>query len=245
MAPSKEKSSLKRVRVCVSGFWPSIGDCLTGQKASQPEQEVDPKKPRRSQRISSQADQDPPGKDVPKTALKNSQLPSPLTHKETTIETEQISVRAKDGTVTPPEGRPSQINHRTPISSPPPAPTGLASPPQDTQPFSQAIPTPPGLSSQVQDEEGEGVWGYLIPLDHKFGDTLVLRDRSACPISNTKKASGKSRAKKTPDPRRYEKEEDSYEQTKIAGIPSGGYLIGRHPECGKFASEPVCFPWML
>lgn len=28
-------------------------------------------------------------------------------------------------------------------------------------------------------------------------------------------------------------EEDAYEETKLKGIASGGYLMGRHPECGK------------
>jgi serine/threonine-protein kinase Chk2 len=32
----------------------------------------------------------------------------------------------------------------------------------------------------------------------------------------------------------YEKEEEAYEQTKLRGIASGGYLIGRHPECGEY-----------
>ena len=31
----------------------------------------------------------------------------------------------------------------------------------------------------------------------------------------------------------FEKEEEAYENTKLKGIASGGYLIGRHPECGK------------
>lgn len=29
------------------------------------------------------------------------------------------------------------------------------------------------------------------------------------------------------------KEEEAYERSKIGGVSSGGYLIGRHPECGK------------
>lgn len=32
-------------------------------------------------------------------------------------------------------------------------------------------------------------------------------------------------------------EEEAYEETMIKGIASGGYLIGRHPECGKLASR--------
>jgi serine/threonine-protein kinase Chk2 len=28
--------------------------------------------------------------------------------------------------------------------------------------------------------------------------------------------------------------EEAYERTKVKGVSSGGYLIGRHPECGKY-----------
>lgn len=35
----------------------------------------------------------------------------------------------------------------------------------------------------------------------------------------------------TPDTIR---EEEAYERTKVKGVASGGYLIGRHPECGKY-----------
>lgn len=154
--------------------------------------------------------------------MKNSQLPSPLTYQTST------GTEPRDGTETPPEGRPSQIRHRTPVSSPRHV-NAIASPPAETQQFSQIIPTRTGLSSQVKDEEGEGVWGYLIPLDDKFGGTLVLRERSACPVDRgkmMKKARGGNRKDQ------FEKQEAMYEATKINGIASGGYLIGRHPECG-------------
>jgi len=88
------------------------------------------------------------------------------------------------------------------------------------------------LSYEVEDEVGEGVWGYLIPLDHKFGDTLVLRRRAACPNPKANAAmmtDGKKKAGRT----EYERQEQRYEETKINGFASGGYLIGRHPECGK------------
>lgn len=206
---------------------------LSIHKGSKPDQELDTKKPRRSQRISSH--NDAASKPQPDKTLKKSQLPSPLTHKETTIDTSIDSAKSpthvKDGTVTPPEGRPSQIYRHTSVSSPRTAPAGLASPPQDTQPFSQAL-APPGLSSQVQDEEGEGVWGYLIPLDHNFGDTLVLRDRSACALPE-KKTTHKQGPTHDEDPKHLKKEEETYEEKKIRGTPSGGYLIGRHPECGE------------
>lgn len=112
----------------------------------------------------------------------------------------------------------------------------MSSPPSDTQAFSQFIIPPKSLSWEVEDEEAEGVWGYLVPVDAVFGDTLVLRSRSACPApypngdfgKGTKKR-GKGRAN-TPS---YVKEELEYEHDKKKlGFPAGGYLIGRHPECG-------------
>lgn len=113
--------------------------------------------------------------------------------------------------------------------------SGMTSPPAETQPFSQFVPTSNGLSSQVDDEEKEGVWGYLIPLDNKFGDTLVLRERNACPVAVLNKSKKGKNGKKNNKIDTYEKQEAAYEETKIKGIASGGYLIGRHPECGKVA----------
>lgn len=147
-------------------------------------------------------------------------------------------------TATPPEGRPSQIHHHE-------LPNSLndkyafSSPPQDTQAFSQFVHPAPTLSEEVQDEMEEGVWGYLLPMDQKYGKSLVLRKRNACPLpdseelSSTKKGAAKRQSKSTKgtDPK---KEEDAYENTKFKGIASGGYLIGRHPECGKSQSF-VCW----
>lgn len=200
------------------------------RQVSQGEQAAaESKKPRRSDRISSQVAKEDA------TPLKDSQLPSPMTHHESSTMTERPEFKGrdfKDGTVTPPDGRPSQIKHRSPISSPTSG-TGLTSPPQDTQPYSQFLQPHGALSSQVQDEESEGVWGYLVPLDNKFGDLLILRERTACPLPGTgdtlQGRSGKKRAEKD----EYEEAERKYEQTKISGVASGGYLIGRHPECGK------------
>lgn len=84
----------------------------------------------------------------------------------------------------------------------------------------------------VEDEEAEGVWGYLVPLDTRSGDVLVLRRRSACPVPSSKvgTTSGKERVAKN----KYKKQEEGYEQEKIEhGVTAGGYLIGRHPECGE------------
>ncbi|KAI9714054.1 MAG: hypothetical protein M1812_006501 [Candelaria pacifica] len=203
MAPRAEKSHLKRER-------PSTG-----------ENNQDAKKPRRSERIQSQTHNTP---------LDNkSHLPSPLTRAESTT-TEHY----KEATVTPPEGRPSQIRHRTPISSPPPQ--GLYSPPSDTQPLSQFIYPPEALSDEVEDEEAEGVWGYLLPLDSKFGATLVLKRRTACPVPSRDgfgKGSGSRNGGGASEGNKLEKEEEDFEQSKEKGIPAGGYLIGRHPECDR------------
>lgn len=186
----------------------------------------DIKKPRRSDRISSQ---------ILTTPLKDkdkSYLPSPLTHRESTA-TEDY----KELTASPPEGRPSQIRHRTPpVSSPIRPSQGLSSPPSDTQAFSQFVVPPKALSHEVEDEEAEGVWGYLVPIDDVFGDVLVCRSRSACPAPYPSGDFGKGttkRAKGQTGVGSYGKEEIAYEREKrVKGFPSGGYLIGRHPECG-------------
>jgi serine/threonine-protein kinase Chk2 len=86
----------------------------------------------------------------------------------------------------------------------------------------------------VDDEVKEGVWGYLLPLDAKYGSSLVLRKRSACPVPGDMSDFGKdTRKRQTGNGKDFEKEEEAYENTKLKGIASGGYLIGRHPECGK------------
>ncbi|KAL9121329.1 MAG: hypothetical protein Q9187_002117 [Circinaria calcarea] len=210
MAPRPEKSQLKRSRVSA------------GEGAQ------DVKKPRRSQRISSQLQTTPLNNN-------NAQLPSPLTHQETTPTDEY-----KEGTITPPEDRPNQIRQRTPLSSP--QHQGLSSPPSDTQPFSQFIYPPQGLSSEVVDEEAEGVWGYLVPLDRQFGDTLVLRKRTACPAPTPRSDFGRgttTRANGLSEHPSYGEEEEVYEKTKREkGFPAAGYLIGRHPECDRVLQLP-------
>lgn len=140
----------------------------------------------------------------------------------------------KEATATPPEGRPSQIPHRTPEGSPSRG-SGFTSPPQDTQAFSQYIHPKPALSEDVDDEVKEGVWGYLLPLDNaKYGSSLVLRKRTACPAPRDMTDFGKDSGKRQKgNGKDFKKEEQVYEETKLKGIASGGYLIGRHPECGK------------
>ncbi|KAF2876491.1 kinase-like domain-containing protein [Massariosphaeria phaeospora] len=204
MLPATEKSQLKRGR-------PSQGE------------QVESKKPRRSQRRSPSHDRS--------TALKQGQgqLPSPVTNKLSTSPDDY-----KENTTTPPTV-PSEPSHAAFIRSPPrPGAGGLSSPPFDTQPTQEGsqIRPPKTRPYAVEDEDGEGVWGYLVPLTGRSGDTLVLRRRSACPVPPSKvgKTSGKERV-----PRKtYEKQEEEYEQEKQErGVNAGGYLIGRHPECDR------------
>lgn len=140
----------------------------------------------------------------------------------------------REGTVTPAEGQSDRISHQTPVSSPPSQ--GLSSPPQDTQAFSQFTYPPQSWSEDVEDEEAEGVWGYLIPLDRKYGGVLVLRKRTACPAPLPHSDFGHGSEKRGMGlalKQSYVAEENEYEENKrTMGFPAGGYLIGRHPECG-------------
>jgi serine/threonine-protein kinase Chk2 len=86
----------------------------------------------------------------------------------------------------------------------------------------------------VEDEEKEGVWGYLVPIDaksSKYG-ALVLRDRASCtPDDNTDRIRETSVVPKG----EYFDQEKAIEKSKTEDKkPSKGYLVGRHPECGKF-----------
>lgn len=191
------------------------------------------KRVRRSERVASQrADHD----DHKKTPVDHKQqLPSPLTH----LSAEESSTLFKEGTATPPEGRPSQVLPRgedAVYSQLQGFSQGFSPPPQDTQAFSQGFsqsldPNEP-YSKEVKDEVKEGVWGYLFPLNTAYGGKcVVLRKRGVCPKTDTvAEAVPKKKGKKA-----LQNEELSFEQKKIADIPSGGYLIGRHPECGKSA----------
>lgn len=150
-----------------------------------------------------------------------------MTHLESTA-TEEY----EGSTITPPERRSDHVRPQTPISTPPAK--LLSSPPSDTQPFSQFTSLPQALSYDVEDEEAEGVWGYLLPLDNKFGDTLVLRKRTACAAPSPRSGIGGGAAASWKEGSDLVQDEEQYEEThqRALGYPSGGYLIGRHPECG-------------
>ena len=145
------------------------------------------------------------------------------------------------GTASPPNRWHEEIQQRaTPTSSPPPPSQmngGLSSPPSDTQPFSQFIPPPP-IAYEVEDEEAEGVWGYLVPVDGRSTEAMVLRRRGACPVPREQLGSASGRQKVSK--KHWEKKEEEYEKSKrLEGITAEGYLIGRHPECDRFVDGPT------
>ncbi|KAL1304990.1 hypothetical protein AAFC00_003894 [Neodothiora populina] len=181
------------------------------------------KKPRRSDRLSGKPDA------TDRDRLAQTHLPSPVTRKASNSTEEQ--------TKTPPVESRHQDRQPTPDSSP--IQSGLNSPPSDTQPYSQFLPPPP-ISYEVEDEEAEGVWGYLIPVegDAKSSKVLVLRKRAACPVSGDKvgKTTGKNKVKTS----EYTEQENNYESEKATkGVPAGGYLLGRHPECDRVIHSPT------
>jgi serine/threonine-protein kinase Chk2 len=198
------------------------------------EEASDLKKVRRSERVRSQREHDNNDDDNSRyTPVKKGALPSPLTHQDSTT-TEAYDV-SKDGTVTPPSQGVDVIPSSQYMS--PRRSTGVNrfsqySPPQEsqTQRFSQFLP-PLQLKYEVEDEEEEGVWGYMVPTDGNAGEPLVLRSRSACPGPGM----GGKKEKLSVPRDEYKAQERRFEQAKIAGLASSGYLIGRHPECGKHA----------
>lgn len=84
----------------------------------------------------------------------------------------------------------------------------------------------------VDDEEAEEVWGYLVPFDDHAGKVTVLRRRDACPVPTTRV--GRTNGRDPVAQGEYKRQEEDYEQEKADyGINAGGYLIGRHRECGR------------
>lgn len=179
----------------------------------------DQKKPRRSQRISSQTQaQASPVKDY---------LPTPVTHQETTA-----TDIDQELTATPPERRSTQFRQHTPASLE--QQQTYSSPPGDTQAFSQFVYPPRAFAEDVEDEAAEGVWGYLLPLDDKVGEALVLRKRGGCQEhkdGSPDKKSGRTSQRRGKDQKTGK--ETSY--------PPSGYLIGRHPECGTCRSNSFTY----
>lgn len=195
--------------------------------------EAESKKPRRSARLSAPgAEAEDEGK------VKQGQLPSPVTHQDSATTDDHATEQT--GT---PDSRATKYQARaTPPSDPPPPLSqrnglgGLSSPPNDTQAYSQFLPPPP-VSYEVENEEAEGVWGYLVPTVG-FEDPLVLKKRAACPVPFDK-YSRPTGDKKVPR-KKYKEDEEQYEQDKeVNGVPAGGYLVGRHPECDRIINSPT------
>lgn len=187
-------------------------------QGSLPEAETESKKPRRSERLS---------KDSPpeKTPVSHKQhLPSPVTHASENKSKDTTPVVRPEAIRTPHKTEDThELSH-----------AGLSSPPQDTQPMSQYVDQHPALADEVEDEVKEGVWGYLVPLDAKYGDKpIVMKRRSACPLPETVEQAIKDKPTDDSNKSAALKNEEAYERTKIKGIASGGYLIGRHNECGR------------
>ncbi|KAI8962690.1 checkpoint kinase 2-like protein [Daldinia sp. FL1419] len=190
------------------------------------------KKPRRSGRLSQKTENVEQLK-TPVVANKQN-LPSPVTHQ---AESEELY---KESTAEPPDGRPSQVTHRTPEETFSQI-QRLSSPPQDTQAFptSQYVEGNGALSDEVEDEEKEGVWGYLFPLDPKHGGRcVVLKKRSTCQLPNDVSGVLAKEQSSSADASAL-KQEESFEKSKVKGVPSGGYLIGRHPECDIIVDDPI------
>ncbi|KAJ5899828.1 DNA damage response protein kinase DUN1 [Penicillium taxi] len=160
MAP-REKSSLKRGLVNVDA------------------DSQDQKKPRRSQRISSQVQTETP--------VDHQYLPTPLTHGHSVA----TDIR-NEVTVTPPDS-PSQARLREQSSPLRELSPEASSPPADaTQALSQFVYPPRAFADEVENENAEGVWGYLIPLDDKVDSPFVLKKREACANDDpSKQRSGK------------------------------------------------------
>ncbi|KAF3481743.1 serine/threonine-protein kinase chk2 [Arthroderma uncinatum] len=125
-------------------------------------------------------------------------LPSPLGN-EVAVDTPR-----KDATATPPdEGRSQMRRGQSPDESCP------------TQGFSQYPPVQ--FMDDIEDEVAEGVWGYLTPLDNKFGGQLILKKRDSTlttPVGGAIATPGSTKSKRG-----------------ASEINRAGYLIGRHSEC--------------
>ncbi|RQM06878.1 hypothetical protein DH86_00000027, partial [Scytalidium sp. 3C] len=186
-------------------------------RAGAAEERDSAKKPRRSERLSQHQN----------TPVSQKQhLPSPITQDESVSSSEAY----KEGTATPPEA--SQIHHRDQDRDAQP----FSSPPQDTQAFSQfAYPTS-DIFADVKDETEEGIWGYLLPLDLKYGKSLVLKKRSDCVSSEDCKGGCNDKRNKQDKGRSSAKEGDKSNKN---GLSSGRYLIGRHPECDLIIDDPI------
>lgn len=161
-------------------------------------------------------------------------LPSPLTNRDSTG-TEPY----KEPTTTPPDNRQSQVRQQTPTSSQL-EPAALLSPQGDTQAFSQFIYPPRDFDEDEENPE-EGTWGYLVPLSENLDRKLIMKRRPSCPsVTNALEINNPHKAPTVFGRRNPAEDENRYEIDKVKnGHSSGGYLLGRHPECDYVIDIPT------
>ncbi|KAF7128290.1 hypothetical protein CNMCM5793_002832 [Aspergillus hiratsukae] len=174
----------------------------------------DLKKPRRSQRITSKNQSQT-------TPVNQTYLPTPLTELDSTA----TDVR-NEVTATPPDSPSQALSNVEQIKA-------CSSPPGDTQALSQFVYPPRAFADEVENEAAEGVWGYLIPLDDKVRDALVLRKRHSC--DTRKDCDSKAQPSKEPQ----HSQDKSPNSKQRPNRSPGGYLVGRHPECDLVINIPT------
>ena len=144
-----------------------------------------------------------------------------------------------EGTVSPPDGGQDMANPALYATSPH-RPDNAVSPPPDTQQLSQFVIPPQGISHEVEDEVAEGVWGYLIPIgSSQHQDAVVLKKRAVCPVALPNATSRQTRSV-TRSQGTAPANSRQNESRRQKGSPSSGYIIGRHPECGKSIVADLC-----
>ena len=179
------------------------------------------KKPRRSERLSQRADH--VDHDGLKTPVQNRHhLPSPVTH----LTNESTAEFDKETTATPPQNHTGDETFSQGLA--------FSSPPQDTQAFSQQDFDPNAPLVEGVDEIKEGVWGYLLPLDTRFVRApVVFKKKGVCPPPAATVESPAAAVTKNGS-KRGRKASDKEQEQKGGSPASGGYVLGRHPECGTF-----------
>jgi serine/threonine-protein kinase Chk2 len=70
-------------------------------------------------------------------------------------------------------------------------------------------------------------------MDDDASKVMVLRRREACPVPTT--IVGRTTGREKVPKGEYKAQEEEYEKEKREnGVTAGGYLIGRHRECGMW-----------
>jgi hypothetical protein len=81
----------------------------------------------------------------------------------------------------------------------------------------------------VEEEIANGVWGYLLPLDHRHGgNSIVLKNTIFSPEQTTSESKFQGSSSQ-----RDKKLGDVSQLNRTTTAQSKGFIIGRHQECGK------------